>query len=186
MLFGKFCKRHHHKAEWLSHDGDYNSEADSGLKAATMFLLPFHWLSISFPSLFAKKQGRSIVALDAATGSVLWYHEMEPYQRPAAMGDSELFLERFQSTTNGTNPNNEPWCLPDANAQPVIDGAGTALVAYQDGKIYAVRDEDGDGKISPEEVKEHLVGAAFQASAAMAPNLLAVIDCSGRLEVFRD
>lgn len=157
-----------------------------GLKAATMFLLPLHWLSLSFPSLFAKKQGRSIVALDAATGNVIWYHEMEPYQRPAAMGDSELFLDRLHSKMNGTNPNNEPWCLPDANAQPVIDGAGTALLAYQDGKIYAVRDENGDGKISPEEVKEHLVGAAFQASAAMAPGLLAVIDCSGRLEVFRD
>ncbi|CAE7428612.1 unnamed protein product [Symbiodinium necroappetens] len=157
-----------------------------GFKAAKMFLLPFHWLSLSYPSLFAKKQGRSIVALDAATGNVLWYHEMEPYQRPAAMGDSELLIERYDSIAHGTNPNNDPWCLPDANAQPVIDGAGTALVPFQDGKIYAIRDENGDGKISPEEVKEHLVGAAFQASPALAPGLLAVVDCSGRLEVFRD
>ena len=150
-----------------------------------VIFLPFHLLSLSFPSLFAKKQGRSIVALDAATGKVLWYYEMEPYQRPAAMGDSENLLERMKSLTDGSNPNNEPWCLPDANAQPVIDGEGTAFVPFQDGKVYALRDENGDGKISPEEVREHLVGAAFQASPAMAPGLLAVVDCSGRVEVFR-
>ena len=155
-----------------------------GVQMGVIFL-PFHLLSLSFPSLFAKKQGRSIVALDAATGKVLWYYEMEPYQRPAAMGDSENLLERMKSLTDGSNPNNEPWCLPDANAQPVIDGEGTAFVPFQDGKVYALRDENGDGKISPEEVREHLVGAAFQASPAMAPGLLAVVDCSGRVEVFR-
>ncbi|CAE7418087.1 PP5 [Symbiodinium natans] len=156
-----------------------------GVQVAPLFL-PFHLLSLSFPSLFSSKQGRSIVALDAATGKVLWYYEMEPYHRPAAAGDSERFIERFQAMFNGSNPNNEPWCLPDANAQPVIDGAGTAYVGFQDGKVYAVRDENGDGTISPEEVKEHLVGAAFQASVAMAPGLLAVVDCSGRLEVFQE
>ncbi|CAE7745330.1 unnamed protein product [Symbiodinium necroappetens] len=109
---------------------------------------------------------------------------MDPYDRPAAAGDSENVLARFRATQNGSNPNNEPVCLPDANAQPVIDGAGTAFVPFQDGKIYAVRDDNGDGKISPEEVQEHLVGAGFQASPAMAPGLFAVIDCSGRLEVF--
>ena len=155
-----------------------------GVQMGVIFL-PFHLLSLSFPSLFANKQGRSIVALDAATGKVLWYYEMEPYQRPAAVGDSENFLERMKSHTDGSNPNNEPLCLPDANAQPVIDGEGTAFVPYQDGKVYALRDENGDGKISSEEVREHLVGAGFQASAAMAPGLLALVDCSGRLEVFR-
>ncbi|OLP89351.1 hypothetical protein AK812_SmicGene29205 [Symbiodinium microadriaticum] len=145
---------------------------------------PFHLLSLSFPSVFAKKEGRAIFAVDAATGAVRWYHEMDPYHRPAAAGDSENVLARFRATQNGSNPNNEPVCLPDANAQPVIDGAGTAFVPFQDGKIYALRDDNGDGKISPEEVKEHLVGAGFQASPAMAPGLFAVIDCSGRLEVF--
>lgn len=145
---------------------------------------PFHLLSLSFPSVFAKKEGRAIFAVDAATGAVHWYHEMDPYDRPAAAGDSENVLARFRATQNGSNPNNEPVCLPDANAQPVIDGAGTAFVPFQDGKIYAVRDDNGDGKISPEEVKELLVGAGFQASPAMAPGLFAVIDCSGRLEVF--
>ncbi|CAE7457750.1 unnamed protein product [Symbiodinium natans] len=137
------------------------------------FFLPFHLLSLYLPSLFAGKQGRSVTAMDAATGAVLWYHEMEPFQLPAALGDSENVLERFQAMQNGSNPNNEPICLPDANAQPVIDGAGTAFVPFQDGVLYALRDEDGDGHISAGEVKAHFVGSAFQASPGMAPGLLA-------------
>ena len=151
-----------------------------------LLFLPIQWLSVRFPSWFAQKQKRSIVALDAATGNVLWYHELEPYQQPAAAGDAENMGRRFMAMTDGTNPNNEPLCLPDSNAQPVIDGAGTAFVPFQDGKVYILRDENGDGKISAEEIKEHLVGSAFQAVPAMAPGLFVLVDCSGRLEVFRE
>eukprot|EP00913_Durusdinium_trenchii_P034604 g32374.t1 len=92
----------------------------------------------------------------------------------------EKFLERYQGWTN--NPNNEPVCMPDANSQPVIDGAGTAFVPFQDGHVYAVRDANGDGKISPDEVQSHHVGDAFQASLAMAPKMLVALDCQGRLK----
>lgn len=148
------------------------------------FTAPLYFLSLRFPSLFASKQGRAIVAFSADTGALRWVWEMEPYHKLAAAGDNEKFVVRYREWVS-TNPNNEPLCLPDANAQPVIDGAGTAFVPFQDGKVYAVRDENGDGSITPNEVQVHLVGDAFQASVAMAPEMLALLDCAGKLDVFR-
>jgi len=149
---------------------------------------PLHLVELNFPwvfRLFIKEQHRSVVALDLETGAFRWYHKLEPFRLPAATGDAEGFVRRFKARESGANPNPDPWCLPDANAQPVIDGAGTAFVPFQDGKVYAIRDENGDGDIAAEEVKERLVGSAFQAAGAMAEGLLAFIDCGGRLEVFR-
>jgi len=145
---------------------------------------PLFLLSLKYPHLFSSKQGRAIVAFNAETGALRWAWEMEPYQKLACEGDNEKFLERYHEYMS-TNPTNEPLCLPDANAQPVIDGAGTAFVPFQDGNVYAVRDENGDGSITPNEVQVHHVGDGFQASPSMAPGLLAFLDCGGKLDVFR-
>ncbi|CAK9025961.1 unnamed protein product [Durusdinium trenchii] len=145
---------------------------------------PIYALTLRYPHWFAWPQNRAILAFDAETGDLQWWHELPAYQKLASEGDNEKFLERYQGWTN--NPNNEPVCMPDANSQPVIDGAGTAFVPFQDGHVYAVRDANGDGKISPDEVQSHHVGDAFQASLAMAPKMLVALDCQGRLKVFKD
>ncbi|CAJ1353567.1 unnamed protein product [Effrenium voratum] len=145
--------------------------------------LPAHLLSLYFPHLFAWKQERSIAAFNAQTGALKWWYRLEPWQQLSCAGDSEKFLDRYKAMESGENPTNEPMCMPDANAQPVIDAAGTAFVPFQDGSIYAVRDENGDGQISPEEIKARRVGDAFQSSPAMGPGMMAVVDCGGRLEV---
>ena len=143
-----------------------------------------NWLSMLFPSWFARKQSRGIGAFDAHSGAMKWVFALDPYQMPAAAGDADHVGGRLQGLINGSNPNNDVQCLPDSNAQPVIDGRGTCFVPFQDGNLFALRDKDGDGKISSEEVKIHKMEAAAQASPAMAPGLLAVLDCSGNLEVF--
>ncbi|CAE8690787.1 unnamed protein product, partial [Polarella glacialis] len=147
---------------------------------------PLHLMSLAFPKLFSKKQPRAIVAFSARTGALRWWYELEAFHYPAAAGESERLLDRLAAMGNGTNPKNDPLCLPDSCAQPVLDSAGTVFVPFQDGKIYAIRDDDADGIINPAtEVSTFDVGDGFQASLALAPGLLAAAPCGGGLHVFR-
>ncbi|CAE8667896.1 unnamed protein product [Polarella glacialis] len=147
---------------------------------------PLHLMSIAFPKFFSKKQPRAIVAFSARTGELRWWYELEAFHYPAAAGESERLLDRLAAMGNGTNPKNDPLCLPDSCAQPVLDSGGTVFVPFQDGKIYAIRDDDADGIINPAtEVSTFDVGDGFQASLALAPGMLAAAPCGGGLHVFR-
>mmetsp|Transcript_64467 Transcript_64467/g.203806 ORF Transcript_64467/g.203806 Transcript_64467/m.203806 type:complete len:470 (-) Transcript_64467:96-1505(-) len=116
----------------------------------------------SIPQRAGHKEGL-VVAFDATTGRRLdWSYAPPVWQFVAAAGDTPTHI-----------------CLPDAFSNPAIDGDGTVYVGFQDGRIYAVRDADGDGKVSDSEVSAHDTGAAFQASPAIAPDMLAAASCSG-------
>lgn len=132
--------------------------------SGVLVLFITHRLMQSLPS--------EILALDAATGEVRWRHELPVWHRVAARGDEDFFLRRLWST---------PWrtaCLPASFGSPTVDGAGSLYVGYMDGRLYGIRDADGDGAISGSEVTAFDAGAGFLHSGpALAPGLFAVTSC---------
>lgn len=109
------------------------------------------------------------VALDAATGDVLWDYAL-PVWHGSAAGDTS-FPEHI--------------CLPDAFANAAIGGDGTAYVLGESGRAYAILDKNSDGVISEDagEVSFFDTKNAFQASPAIAPGMLVIAPCNG-LHVF--
>jgi len=119
------------------------------------------------------------VALDAETGEYRWSYEPPPFSSLGVRGDDAEVVRRFMQK------HDSPWCLPDSWSQNTISGDGTVYAGHQDGYLYAVRDENGDGKISSAEVSRHDLGSAFQASHAIAPGMFAAAPCDGGLYVWR-
>mmetsp|Transcript_43267 Transcript_43267/g.119679 ORF Transcript_43267/g.119679 Transcript_43267/m.119679 type:complete len:244 (+) Transcript_43267:449-1180(+) len=101
------------------------------------------------------------LALDAATGAVVWQYDM-PLWHGAAAGDTPTHA-----------------CAPDSSANSAIGGDGVAYVPHEDGRVYAIRDANGDGAIHQGEVSSWGFDMAFQGSPAIAPGLLAVSPCDG-------
>jgi len=132
---------------------------------------------------FVKDLPAALAALDAETGEPRWSYTPPRFEKPACEGDESMLLPRIAKQLSG-----EPGdliCLPDNWAQVIVDASGTTYGGHQDGYLYAVRDADGSGTIDPEkEVSRYFLGAAFQASQAIAPGLLAVTPCGGGLSVW--
>merc|ERR1712113_1048176 len=115
-----------------------------------------------------------------ATGVLQWHFELDPFQKPATTGDAERIMARLGDLISGRNPLNDMTCGPDACSQPVIGGDGTAYQAWQDGKLYAIRDANGDGFINREtEVSTYSLGDGSQGSLAIAPHMLVSAPCGG-------
>jgi len=109
-----------------------------------------------------RKVGK-VVAFDALTGRRLdWSYSPPVWGFTAAAGDAPTHV-----------------CLPDAFSNPSIGGDGTVYIGYLNGHLYAMRDADGDGKLSAAEVSAHDFGNAFQGSAGIAPGLLVATPCNG-------
>merc|ERR1740123_618435 len=118
--------------------------------------------------LFGVRQGPKekkarVMALDAATGSALWTHEL-PMWHGWAAGDTAL-------------PNHI--CLPDSFGNPAIGGDGSVYVGFQSGHFYAIRDKDGNGQIEPAEASSFNFNNAFQGSPGIAPGMLVATPCNG-------
>jgi len=103
------------------------------------------------------------IALDAETGAIVWRYDM-PTWHGAAAGD-------------GLDPAHVNF--PDSSANAAIGGDGFVYVPHEDGVVYAMRDDDGDGVISAGEVTSHDFGYSFQGSPAIAPGMLAVAPSNG-------
>uniref|UniRef100_A0A7S1PWP5 Uncharacterized protein n=1 Tax=Alexandrium catenella TaxID=2925 RepID=A0A7S1PWP5_ALECA len=151
----------------------------------------YHHLSVAWEAkpwwlFFGLPLPAAMVALDAETGETRWSYTPPPFRKPACEGDEAMLLPRLYNIFVHKKPG-DPICLPDNWAQTVVDAAGTTFGGHQDGYLYAVRDADGSGTIEPErEVSRYYVGAAFQASQAIAPGILAVAPCGGGLFVWGD
>jgi len=108
-----------------------------------------------------------IMALDALTGDLRWEFTLPDWHGVSA---------------NDTLENN---CWPDSFANPSIGGDGTGYVVGESGRVYAVRDKNGDGFVreADGEVSFFDTYRAFQAAPAIGPGILAVAPCNG-LAVF--
>eukprot|EP00413_Alexandrium_margalefii_P025354 CAMPEP_0204573030 /NCGR_PEP_ID=MMETSP0661-20131031/39786_1 /ASSEMBLY_ACC=CAM_ASM_000606 /TAXON_ID=109239 /ORGANISM="Alexandrium margalefi, Strain AMGDE01CS-322" /LENGTH=504 /DNA_ID=CAMNT_0051581417 /DNA_START=32 /DNA_END=1546 /DNA_ORIENTATION=+ len=143
-----------------------------------------HFMSLYFPWLFANNQA-AMAAYDAETGKKLWHYELSAYRKPATAGDTERVLKRYDDLTQGINPHNDPLCLPDSCSQPVIAADGTAFQGWQDGRVYAVKDANGDGQIDKNEVSWYQLSDGFQGSLGLGPGILAAAPCGGGMYVWR-
>lgn len=164
----------------------------SGLLACCFIALaPYlHYLSIwaqGQPTWFwhTEPYQTALLVLDAETGVERWRYEPPRWGRHACAGDEELYFRRRRND----HPSRDDVCMPDSWGQATIDAAGTAFVGMMDGRMYAVRDIDGDGRIddAPEkdEVTLYDFGTAFQGSPAIARSFLAAAPCGGGLWVWR-
>eukprot|EP00440_Ansanella_granifera_P059287 gb/GFBE01064264.1/.p1 GENE.gb/GFBE01064264.1/~~gb/GFBE01064264.1/.p1 ORF type:complete len:486 (+),score=89.14 gb/GFBE01064264.1/:1-1458(+) len=111
------------------------------------------------PSLKEKKA--RVLALDAASGEELWRKEL--LWHGWAAGD------RLPSHM----------CLPDSFSNAAIGGDGTAYIGFQSGAFFAIRDKDGDGKISEGEMSTYNFHNSFQGSPGIAPGMLVATPCNG-------
>jgi len=150
----------------------------------------FHERSIAWrgwPTWFwrTKVLPAALLALDAETGEPRWSYQPPPFMRPACEGDEEGLGPRLMAQARQPEYPIDSVCLPDDWAQAVIGGDGTVYAGHQDGKLYAVRDADGNGRIDDAEVSSYYFGHAFQGSQGTAPGLLAVAPCGGGLYVWK-
>merc|ERR1712113_916554 len=113
--------------------------------------------------------------MGAADGSFRWSHEVQPMRKAAAAGDEERLFDRHYNL-----------CLPDNFAQAVINGLGSLYIPHTDGRLYTIKDSNGDGHIdSDTEVSYYDFGDAFQAGVGLAPGIAAVVPCGGGLFVWK-
>lgn len=114
------------------------------------------------PQRPGSKEGR-VLAFDATTGEKLeWEYKPPTWPFAAAAGDTISHV-----------------CLPDSFSNPAIGGDGTVYIGFEDGRLYAIRDADGNGKISDSEVSSYDFGNAFQGSPGIAPDMLVATPCNG-------
>lgn len=87
-----------------------------------------------------------VYALDASSGRIRWVFNGPTQQGLFQAGDFEGIFER---TLNQVRP----MCLPNGWSAPTIAADGTVFVGQEGGYLYALRDEDGDGRVfGPDEV----------------------------------
>lgn len=151
-------------------------------------------LSLSFPKLFSSGQPRSIAAYDLRTGEPRWKRTLPDFHKPAAAGDSERAEERTgELKASDGLPRNPAVCAPEAFAQPVIAGDGSAILPAEDGNVYVLRNSKPGirnlhqtlRELPIDQVRFFEFGDGFRGPAAVGPGLLAVASCSGHLNVFR-
>lgn len=101
-----------------------------------------------------------VLAFDALSGKLSHW----AYQQPAWEERKTCSDERVQAFSN-----------------PAIGGDGTVYVGSGSGKLYAIRDHNGDGFVSTDEVNVFSVGSTIGASPGIAPGLLVAAPCNGLL-----
>jgi len=127
-----------------------------------------------------------VSAYDAATGEELWHFAEEPNDHHGAEGDEGPMLGRLQKAHQQGDPRTEVLCGPDNWGIPAVGGDGTVYAASgSSGKLYAIRDADGNGVIADSEVSTFASGVAFLNNPALAPGMLVVSPCWGPMYVWR-
>uniref|UniRef100_A0A7S1SDS5 Pyrrolo-quinoline quinone repeat domain-containing protein n=1 Tax=Alexandrium catenella TaxID=2925 RepID=A0A7S1SDS5_ALECA len=149
------------------------------------YIARFQWRSAWLRWLLGvPKKRNAVAAYDADTGALVWLWEEPPWEYHAAAGDEELLHARFPRML--ADPRNEVVCGPDNWGIPAITADGTVIVGSgSSGNLYAIRDRDGDGSISSSEVSTLETHQAFLNGPALAPGLMAVAPCWGKMYVFK-
>lgn len=109
----------------------------------------------------------AIRAFDAKTGEPVWEYTPPTWNSDFVAGDFKRALHKTI-------------CLPNPYGSPSVDARGTVYTGHLNGKIYAIRDDNGDGIIQEAEVSSYNTEAGFShGGAALAPGMLAIASCDG-------
>merc|ERR1711879_837988 len=80
----------------------------------------------------------------------------------------------------------ETVCVPDNQGIPTIDGGGTVYATSgHNGKIYSLRDANGNGIIEHREISIFDTSSAFLNGPSIAPGLFVFGSCWSPMYVFR-
>lgn len=111
-------------------------------------------------------------AFDAETGEMQWTFEGPILKTPMVAGDLEGYITGARGRTGI-----QPVTMPNPWGSPSIDADGTVWVGSETGHYFALRDLDGDGRVSGDkEAAMYDMQAAFVGSAgpSFAPGLMAI------------
>mmetsp|Transcript_87329 Transcript_87329/g.255412 ORF Transcript_87329/g.255412 Transcript_87329/m.255412 type:complete len:488 (-) Transcript_87329:76-1539(-) len=113
-----------------------------------------------------------IIAFDTKTGATRWNYRTPNWQRRAAKGDEEGFLERATYQRSLI-------CLPTSWGTPTMSGDDTVYVGHVSGLLYAVKDHNGDDHIDPTTDLStfDMDAAPLPNNPAWAPGMMAVASC---------
>lgn len=113
-----------------------------------------------------------VIAYDADTGEQQWIYYLPSWPYVSAAGDSEGYNER------GAYVPERQVCLPAAYSAPTIDARGTVWLGYHSGMVLGLRDENGDGLVTEDEVLSFdTQGAFLHSGPAFAPGIMAITNC---------
>mmetsp|Transcript_68326 Transcript_68326/g.193594 ORF Transcript_68326/g.193594 Transcript_68326/m.193594 type:complete len:538 (+) Transcript_68326:45-1658(+) len=145
------------------------------------------WLARKLPSSLFREAGGLMVdwpggvtAFDPETGKVLWSWVLPDWPRPEVKGDDAGFMPRVMQAIGG-KLFGQVVCIPNPWASPTVDADGTMYLGWQDGNVYAVREEAGLGR--QVDVLETTAGFSHP-GPAMGPGIMAVANCD-TLYVFK-
>lgn len=151
---------------------------------AAIFKLQFNFAWVRRLLGFPIFKSNTVAALDAETGKQVWSYTEAPWDHFTSAGDEEHFTRRYVAMLQDDRV--EPICGPDSWGIPVIAGDGTIYASSGlTGKLFTIRDRDGNGQIEPAEVSTFDAGQAFLNGPALAPGLLVASPCWGPFYVWK-
>lgn len=126
----------------------------------------------------------AVVALDAASGEVLWRFDEKPWVGTSPAGEEEKHEERKSRAE--THPRTDVLCSPEAQGIPVIAGDGTVYASSgHSGDLYAMKDVNGNGVIEAAETSVFSTQNCFLNSPSLALGMLVAAPCWGPMYVFK-
>lgn len=126
---------------------------------------PVNWRDKPFEMYYLwKHKPKSVVmAMDAGTGHTIWALDL-PLSSYAYSG---VTWERQ--------------CFPDIFGNPSIGADGSVYVAWSGGKVFAIKDTNGDGQVSEgdrTEVSSYYSGFGSNGNPALAPGYMVAPTCN--------
>lgn len=151
----------------------------------TLYHMSIHWAWLrNIIRKDIKPLRNVIVALHGDTGQELWRFEEEPWDHFGAISDEDNFVGRVVRSWN--EQQRDAMCLPDPWGIPLLAEDGTVYASSSHtGKLYAIRNENGDAQIDPSEVTVFPTGHTFLNGPSMAPGMLVAAPCWGPVHVWK-
>lgn len=139
-----------------------------------------------------KAKPTAIITFDADTGDEIWRWFDKPWDFYSCAGDESGIHDRVKRQTQRGpdaggvyDPRVDIICGPDSWGIPTVGADGVIYATSgHNGMMHAIRDDNRNGVIEPEEVLSYDTGSAFLNGPALAPGMLVAAPCWGPMLVF--
>mmetsp|Transcript_32624 Transcript_32624/g.44299 ORF Transcript_32624/g.44299 Transcript_32624/m.44299 type:complete len:168 (-) Transcript_32624:97-600(-) len=142
---------------------------ESFVATSWQLLKPLHYLLYYLDVYILTKDGEGfnqVVALDAETGKTVWSLDLS--RKMYAMPNLNVRVPSYG-------------CAPDMFGNPSIGADGTVYISWSGGKVLALRDSNGDGKIDPMDAQEYSSydhGYGSNGNPAIGPGFMVAPSCN--------